>query len=228
MTGRHLPEGVWRQDRLPNGWRYWVVAARRYSEPEVFRAELDTAMREMVWHPPSWAELPLWSGLGLQEVMRQGRFRMVAGLGVSATPLEYPEDSHLEAYLERGAEPYWATYSLLGIKQLTPDGWQMTYFLDRGLEISGVAVDVVHEQRPEGLSLLCALNRHDECPGSFKPRRWLPLDRRMPCRCECGCRERSQVRAADDPVEQLTEDGDDLEPDGKGGTVAHDKPPSRE
>jgi hypothetical protein len=104
---------VWRRDRIKHGWRYWVTEHRRYSEPDAFRVNRNTAIREMTWYPPVGAALPLWPGLGLQKIRRQAQFELVAGLGVSATPLEYPEDPHLAAYLERGIEPIWATYSLL-------------------------------------------------------------------------------------------------------------------
>ncbi|MEV6321392.1 hypothetical protein AB0M45_09370 [Nocardia sp. NPDC051787] len=226
-SNEEWPRGVWRRDRITRGWRYWVNAYRRYSEPDAFRAQLNAAIGDMTWYPPVGAALPLWPGLGLQEIRRQGGFKLVAGLGVASTPLEYPEDEQLKAYLERGVEPQWSTYSLLGIKQLTREGWGISYFLDRGLEIGGIAFDVVQEARPEHLSLLCALNRHDECPGSVRPRRWMLVGQQAPCACDCGCRDRSRRRGADDPPDQVAEELDDLKPDNEGSTV-HQKPPETE
>ncbi|WP_063045969.1 hypothetical protein [Nocardia pseudovaccinii] len=228
MNAYELPEGVWRRDRIEHGWRYWGTGYRRYSEPDAFRANLNTAIREMTWYPAVSTALPLWPGLGLQEIRRRGKFDFVAGLGISPTPLEYPEDTDLTAYLEQGIDPQWSTYSMLGIKELTREGWKLSYFLDRGIEIGGVAFDLVHETRPEDLSLLCALERHDECPGSVRPRRWMLTSKPTPCVCECGCQQRSRRRSADDRTDQVAEKLEDLKPDDKAGTVTHEEPPEPE
>ncbi|MET7773753.1 hypothetical protein [Nocardia sp. NPDC005366] len=222
-----LPEGTWRRDRIPGGWRYWTTLSRRYSEPDQFRPALITAITEMRWYPPNPAVLPMWPGLGLVELIRTEQFSGVGGLGVSETPLEFPEDAYLDAYLERGAEPVWATYSLLGIKQVLRDGWQMSYFLDKGVDIGGIAIDVVAEQHPADISMLCLLDRHDECTGTYKTQSWIHRER-VPCQCECGCQARSQRRASDDRVDQLDHEGQDFEPDRQGGTVTHDEPPKQE
>ncbi|WP_054812195.1 hypothetical protein [Nocardia arizonensis] len=229
MTGPEtpLPLGVWRRDRLPNGWRYWTEMMRRYSEPDRFRVQLVTAIDGIRWYPPQPAALPMWPGLGLVELLNSQRFGGVGGLGVSETPLEYPEDAYLDAYLERDAAPIWATYSLLGIKQITREGWQLSYFLDRGTDISGIALDIVDQPHPTDHSVYCVLNRHDECPGSYEPTGWLP-GKRVSCGCECGCRSRSQGRGPDDLRDGLDHERQHFQPDGKGGTVTHDEPPKQQ
>ncbi|MFG1796716.1 hypothetical protein [Nocardia sp. NPDC049149] len=217
-----MPGGVWRRDRITGGWRYWVTEYRRYSEPDAFRSNLIAAIKSMIWYPPSGNEIPMWPGLGLQEICRQRELKMVAGLGVSSTPLEYPEDPYIADYLERGHEPIWATYSLLGIKQLIHGGWQISYFLDRGTEIGGIALDFVHEARPDRLSGKCALNRHNECSGWAWTRRWL-IPQRTPCVCVCGC---GSPRRGGGERPDAAEEVEDLKPDDQVGTVTHEEPPN--
>ncbi|MET7774060.1 hypothetical protein [Nocardia sp. NPDC005366] len=222
-----LPEGTWRRDRLSNGWRYWTTVSRRYSEPDRFRPRLLTAITGMRWYPPNPAVLPMWSGLGLVELLNSGQFHGIGGLGVSETPLEFPEDAYMDAYLERGVEPIWATYSLLGIKQIWRDGWRMSYFLDRGVDIGGVGFDVITEQHPPGVSMYCLLDRHDECTGGYRTQSWM-LSQQVSCRCDCGCVDRSQGRTSDDRVDQLDHESQDFEPDRQGDTVTHERPPESE
>ncbi|QIS10608.1 hypothetical protein [Nocardia arthritidis] len=159
-----------------------------------------------------------------QEVLRRGRLDLVSQLGFSETPPAYPEDQYMAAYLERGTEPIWATYSLLGVEQWTRDGWQISYFLDRGIEICGIATDFMQQAYPKAVSLLCALGRYNECPGAYRPCRLVPVVR-VPCRCGCGCRERSQRRRTDDRGDQPTDELNDIDPNGKSGNVTHDEPP---
>lgn len=225
MSRRTLVTGVWRRDRIRGGWRYWVTEYRRYSEPDAFHINLKTAIRTMSWYPPTGEGIPTLPGLGLEEICRQRELKLVAGLGVSATPLEYPEDQHIAAYLERGHEPIWASYTLLGIKQLIHGGWQTSYFLDRGVEIGGIAVDFVREVRPEGLSLACVLNRHTECTGSVRPRWWALGWRSAPCSCVCGCRDRSPRRGAG-RAEGTADEVEDLKPNDKTRTITHEEPPN--
>lgn len=230
MTGsgqQRLPDGVYERQQIHDGRRYWLTGQRRYSEPSPFRANLVTAIAEMVWYPPVGAALPMWPGLGLAELLHHTQFELVAGLGVSPTPLEYPEDPQLDDWLERAKRPNWATYGLLGVMELTAEGWQLSYFLDRGLDITGVAIDYVRQDRPRDMSVLCALNRHDECPGVFR-RRQLTDTAQIPCRCGCGCRTRSQRRSDGDAADHLAEEFDDLDPDSEGRTVTHNKPPESE
>ena len=223
-----LPDGVWRRDRLPDGWRYWVTQSRRYSEPDQFRPGLITAIEQMRWYPPVGVALPLWSGLGMADLTQQIRFRGVGGIGISATPLEYPEDSYLQAHLDGEMVPLWSTYGLLGVKEYLPHGWRWNYFLDRGLEIGGLVFDEVTEQHPTDISSRCLLNRHPECAGVFEPpRSWLRTGT-VVCRCSCGCRERSQRRGPDEPRDGLDHERQDLQPDRKGSTVTHDEPPKQE
>ncbi|MFI6045304.1 hypothetical protein ACIA8C_26990 [Nocardia sp. NPDC051321] len=226
MSGRALPAGVWRRDRITGGWRYWVTEYRRYSEPDAFRTKLMAAIRGMSWYPPTGQGIPMWPDLGLEEICRQRELKLVAGLGVSSTPLEYPEDGDIGAYLERGREPIWATYTLLGIKQLIHGGSQVSYFLDRGVEIGGIALDFVREARPEGLSVMCALNRHDECSGSVWTRRGLLVPCRTPCVCVCGCG--SARRGRGDRAEDAADEIEDLKPDDQVRTVTHEQPPNEE
>ncbi|MFG1793992.1 hypothetical protein [Nocardia sp. NPDC049149] len=228
MSRRELPAGVWRRDRITGGWRYWVTEYRRYSEPDAFRVNLRAAIRGMTWYPPTGQGIPMWPGLGLEEIRRQRDLKLVAGLGVSSTPLEYPEDQHIAAYLERGHEPIWATYTLLGIKQLINGGWQISYFLDRGVEIGGVALDFIREARPDGLSLACALNRHEECTGSIRPRWWTLNRQPAPCSCTCGCQDRARRLTADSRAEGTADEIEDLKPNDKTRTVTHEEPPNEQ
>ncbi|MFI6217007.1 hypothetical protein ACIBCD_33835 [Nocardia brasiliensis] len=221
-----LPGGVWRRDRITGGWRYWVTEYRRYSEPDSFRANLTVAIESMKWYPPVGAALPMWPGLGLQEIIQQRELKLVAGLGVSSTPLEYPEDQDIADYLERGHQPIWATYSLLGVNQLIHGGWRISYFLDRGVEIGCIAIGFVRGVRPEGLSLKCALNRHDECTGLSWTRRWLLVPQQTPCVCVCGCG--SSRRGSRERAEDAAEEVEDLKPNNEVGTVTHEEPPNEQ
>ncbi|GAA5087097.1 hypothetical protein GCM10023319_35010 [Nocardia iowensis] len=221
-----MPGGVWRRDRITGGWRYWVTEYRGYSEPGAFRINITAAIRSMTWYPPSGVGMPMSPRLGLQEICRQRELKMVAGLGVSSTPLEYPEDPHIPAYLDQSHDPIWATYSLIAIKQLIHRGWLTSYFLDRGVEIGGVALDFVREARPERLSVMCALNRHEECTGLAWTRRWLLVPQRTPCVCVCGCR--SPRRGGGERPGDAAEEVEDLKPNDEVGAITHEEPPNEE
>lgn len=220
MTGTpELPDGIWRRDTITGGFRDWRAEQRVLTEPDQFRTLIETGIDEIVWYPPDGARIPMWPAMVLRDIVKTHGTRWVGGLGVSPVPLEFPEDGHLHGYLDHGTEPMWATYSVLAVRYMTRDGWQIPHYLDKGMEC--VAVDTITVHRPPGLSLACALNRHTECTGFSRLR-----EEQRPCPCDCGCRSRRS--GSDTSSQQLTEEQDDLKPDGQAGTITHNKPPETE
>ncbi|MBF6333341.1 hypothetical protein [Nocardia transvalensis] len=223
---QQLPEGVWRRDPVPGGHRDWLTDQRVLTEPDQFRTLIETGISNIRWYPPTGAAIPMWPALALREIVQAHELRWVGGLGVSPTPLEFPEDNYLRAYLDHGVEPMWATYSILGVRTMTREGWQIPYYLDKGMELVCIAVDVVAVDRPPVLSMACALNRHQECTGSSRSKDESDPER-LPCPCDCGCRDRSRGGAGD-RTEQRADEPDDLKPNRQAGTVTHNEPPETE
>lgn len=198
-TSPEMPEWMWRRDALSHGEaRDWFAVSRAYTEPPQYRAAIETAIRQMRWYPPV-GSMPFMAGAGLTQIVALLDMRFVGGLGVSEEPLVYPEDHLLDAIATGQRDvadlhpDLLSTYQLLGVRQLTRHGWYITYFLDTGMAAHPLATETAAVDRT-GISLRCALNRHDQCAGQAAI---ATSTTRRPCRCGCGCATTSRRQSGD-------------------------------
>ncbi|MGH8793973.1 MAG: hypothetical protein ACRDXX_15175 [Stackebrandtia sp.] len=188
------PARAWWSEDLPGGDRRdWLAAHRRYTDDPAARARVADAIAAMQWHPPK-TSLPLTPGSVLVDIARQLNLRLVGAVGISDTRLEYPEPAWMD-YVAAHPHPdtldpeTFVDYQMLGIRQLIARGWIASYWLTTPTSAICLACDDIKVDRPDGVTVVCALNRHAECPGTSSPG---PAGgRRQPCGCDCGCTRRT-------------------------------------
>lgn len=172
---------------IDDGQRGWTSLAEPYITLPADHDRITTAIHYMTWHPLT-ALLPFSPALLIQGLIEHFEMRTVAQVGISAEPLPFPDNAHIDRYPHdidptRLHPDYLATCTVVGIQQWRPAGWTRSYFLDTGTEARGLAVDHITATHPPEVTIACVINRHDKCPGTARSQHKPPA----PCQCHCGC-----------------------------------------
>jgi|GEM_PF-5401977 len=173
---------------IDDGERAWTTIAEPYITLPTDRDRITVAIQEMTWYPIP-ALIPFTQGLLLQGLLRDFDMRKVAQVGISSTPLKFPENDHIDRYPHNinSSRLHLATCSVVGIQRWRPTGWLRSYFLDTGTEARGLAVDHINATHPPGVTIACVTHQHDKCPGTARYQH-KPSEA---CRCYCGCTSRT-------------------------------------
>jgi hypothetical protein len=165
MTTSSGSETVLLAEELPDGTRReWLMASRRFTEEPAQRAEIVTAIEEMHWQRPN-QDMPMSPALLLQNLIAQMDLKRVGQVGYSIHEIRY-QDCNCKHRDENCHPDHWASYSVVGIK-VRQDSWWTLYFLDIGVGAVWLISDITDAPIPANVSVRCALEWHDECPGTF-------------------------------------------------------------